>query len=137
MSCNSSHMAVLPVNKRERLTDSIELTVCGDKVGHRSGMIDASIPSLLRLDERREPRVMNGSALLTFPQLPGRALGCCCLRSNGLRPHCQQYHLTIIARESLLLVHTMAWATYLQRQCNRRHMLGVERPGCRSLRRFG
>ena len=65
-------------------------------------MIDAVIPSLLRLDEWRASRVMNSSARLTFRQLLGRALGCCCLQSNGLRPHCQQYHLTIIADEFLL-----------------------------------
>ena len=93
--------------------------------------MDAVIPSLLRLDERRESRVMNGSARLTFRQPLGRALGCCCLRSNGLQPHCQQYHLAIIADEFLPLVHSMAWAAYLRRRCNRRRMLGVERPGCR------
>ena len=65
-------------------------------------MIDARTPSLLRLNERRVSCMMNGSARLTFRQLLGRALGCCCLRSNGLQPHCQQYHLTTIAVSSPL-----------------------------------
>ena len=125
-----------PVNRRAHLTNLIELTLCDNRVGNKSGMIDGMIPSLLRLGKRRVSGVMNGSARLTFRQLLGRALGCYCLRSNGLQPHCQQYHLTIIANELLPLVHSMEWAACLQRRYNRRRVLGVGKPGHKSLRRF-
>ena len=32
----------------------------------------------------------------TFRRPLGRELGRCCLRSNGLQPHCQQSHLAVI-----------------------------------------
>jgi len=96
-------MAVLPVNKREQLIGPIELTVRGDRVGHRSGMVDERIPSLLRFDERRVSRLMNSTARRTFRQPPGQALGCYRPRSNGLQPHCQQYHLMMIAVSPLQL----------------------------------
>ena len=67
--------------------------------------MDARTPSLLHSYERRVLRIVNGLVQITSRRLPGRALGCCYLRSNGLRPHCQQYHLTIVADESLPSVH--------------------------------
>jgi len=65
-------------------------------------------PSLLHSYERRVSRVVNALVQITFHQPLGRALGCCCLRSNGSQQHCQQYHLTIMAYESLPLIHSMA-----------------------------
>ena len=76
-------------------------TVFGAKKGHRSGMMDAVIPSLLQLDENDNPsrRTTDVIAQLTFRQPLGRALDCRCFRSICLRPHCQRYHLVMIASE--------------------------------------
>ena len=71
-------------------------------------MMDARTPSLLHSYERRVSYVVNGLVQIIFHQPPGRVRGCCCLRSNGSQQHCQQYHLTIVAYESLPLVHSMA-----------------------------
>ena len=98
--------------------------------------MDARIPSLLQFGERRISRVANGSTQITFRRPLRRALGHRCLRSNDLQPHCQQCHLKIIADEFFTSLHSMEWATCLQRQCNRSHMWGVGKSGRRSCCRF-
>ena len=80
------------------MTDPIELTVCGARVGHRSGTTDARIPSLLWFDKWISCTV-NDCTQLTSRQPPGRALGRLCFRSNGLQPHCQPYRLMTTADE--------------------------------------
>ena len=73
-------------------------------------MVDAVIPSLLQFDENdnRTRRMTDVIVQLTFRQPLGRALGRRCFQSNGLRPHCQQYPLKVIADEFVPSARGMA-----------------------------
>ena len=89
---------------------SIGPTVFGAKKEHGSGMMDVVITSLLQLDEggNRSRRTTDVNGQLTFRPPLGQALEYRCFQPIGLRPHCQRYHLTMIASEFVPSAHGIA-----------------------------